>query len=471
MNQEPADTPTKSVRYNQCRTSLTLSARENRGFTGDPDFNQVIGEDLQRLVSRQINELLTELVNLRTKDTWLRNIIPIVRHKVDKEFEVIEKGAAAVQRGIQRSAQRLEEAKGKIVLEFHNGILRFHERRDEVGGYGVVRKAWVKMEGHPSVPVAMKVPNASSEEPETVRRRFEREGDIWSRLYHPNVNELVAIFQPSNKNYGEVIILSPWTDLGTATSFFHDDRGSNCHHTLSIIQDIITGVEYMHQVVSPVYHGDLKGNNVLIFGSRDSPSAKITDFGLSKICEPVPVAATVVGGNAFWTAPEVLVAKRRKDPGETKAELTWQADIWSLGMTIFELVTRSLFPMRDRDMYRAETFLKKPVAYIDAEINDYLQCIPEPLRGFLSGLLSADPALRPQMTEIKKTWNAMVDNILERPVRLNSRSWSDHVAQVSKPLCYYYSPTSGPDNLNQWSVWMNDRRVSRGRKSLDADDE
>jgi serine/threonine protein kinase len=48
-----------------------------------------------------------------------------------------------------------------------------------------------------------------------------------------------------------------------------------------ILLDICQGILFLHSADSPVIHGDLKAQNILI----DSKfRAKVADFGLSKVC-------------------------------------------------------------------------------------------------------------------------------------------------------------------------------------------
>lgn len=74
-------------------------------------------------------------------------------------------------------------------------------------------------------------------------------------------------------------------------------------------------------------HRDIKAENVLI--TRDG-QVKIIDFGWSIKLQPNKKCEDYEVGSPWWTAPEVIRHKRYDG----------KADIWSLGITVFELVQR-----------------------------------------------------------------------------------------------------------------------------------
>ncbi|KAI6681572.1 hypothetical protein NL676_035453 [Syzygium grande] len=90
-------------------------------------------------------------------------------------------------------------------------------------------------------------------------------------------------------------------------------------------RQILNGLEYLHD--QNVVHRDIKCANVLVDASG---SVKLADFGLAKAIKLND--AKSCKGSAFWMAPEVV---NLKDTGYGLA-----ADIWSLGCTVLEMLTR-----------------------------------------------------------------------------------------------------------------------------------
>lgn len=88
--------------------------------------------------------------------------------------------------------------------------------------------------------------------------------------------------------------------------------------------DIARGVQYLHR--RNLIQRDLKARNILIDANL---VAKISDFGLSRVMDDETAKMTACGTPA-WTAPEVV----RMQP------YTHKADIYSLGVLLYELIAR-----------------------------------------------------------------------------------------------------------------------------------
>jgi len=102
-----------------------------------------------------------------------------------------------------------------------------------------------------------------------------------------------------------------------------------CGHTFSeyqvaaIMRQCLEGLAYLH--AQGRIHRDIKGGNIL---SDADGCCKLADFGVSgDVSAAVGKSRTVVG-TPHWMAPEVLL---QEDYNE-------KADVWSLGITAFELV-------------------------------------------------------------------------------------------------------------------------------------
>ncbi|KAG2427824.1 hypothetical protein HXX76_012146 [Chlamydomonas incerta] len=93
---------------------------------------------------------------------------------------------------------------------------------------------------------------------------------------------------------------------------------------LHIATDIARGLAYLHPTV---VHRDLKPGNVLLNSpDSDRPTAKLTDFGLSRLR-----SINLQVGTPTHMAPEVFDA--------TSFAVTHKVDIYALGVVMWELVT------------------------------------------------------------------------------------------------------------------------------------
>ncbi|KZS89788.1 kinase-like protein [Sistotremastrum niveocremeum HHB9708] len=451
---------------------LAKVAQLHLNMKEDPDFQHGVGDEIAKdretrmsNASLRLHELRTQMAKRKAGGT----------RSLEVAFKPLAENVNRLERETTKSQQILEERKGKNFLQFSKGIIRYHDTYHDAGGYGEVRMVWFQPNetgsDRPQY-LAMKTPKPRDLDIINTERRFTREADIWKLLNHENINPLFDVFKAQlsdNLNpQPAIVILSPWADvsvngMGTATAFLQDSV--NRDQTLTILSGILNGLQYMHLQADAVYHGDLKGNNVLLFGTPKNPVAKLTDFGLSKICSPTPVQATKVGGNPLWTAPEIVRQKHQdvKNDGPPLPELslTAEADLWGFGMTAFELITRSKVPMRDRgsDGDLERLYIYGSNEYIDEETADYLDCLPTRLRPLLAFCLSADPSQRPTITAFKEEW----DQALRGPNGLQSVSWDETLKTIPSSHAVYYPPIrrGDPDHLPFWRSWILPRRQAR----------
>ncbi|CAE6446413.1 unnamed protein product [Rhizoctonia solani] len=152
-------------------------------------------------------------------------------------------------------------------------------------------------------------------------RRAAHELYVWSKCNHQNVLSLIGVAEYQ----GCIAMISPWMENGNLSWFLprHPEvnRGDMCFQ-------IADGVTYLHK--EGVVHGDIKGLNILV--SVDH-IPMITDFGNAAVNDyTLEFAKTTSAPNSTlrWAAPEIL-------EGATKH--TKEGDIYSLGMTILEVIT------------------------------------------------------------------------------------------------------------------------------------
>ena len=90
-------------------------------------------------------------------------------------------------------------------------------------------------------------------------------------------------------------------------------------------KQIIQGLEYLHHF--DMTHGNLKAANVYV---RAEGTCQLADFG--RIYPKLDKQTCINAQNYHWTAPELL------QKGDYNVVNSFH-DIWSLGCTVFELIT------------------------------------------------------------------------------------------------------------------------------------
>jgi serine/threonine protein kinase/DNA-binding SARP family transcriptional activator len=158
-------------------------------------------------------------------------------------------------------------------------------------------------------------------------RRFELEARLVARLEHPNIVPLYDFWREP----GGAFLVMRWLRGGNladsiATKPWPIDAA------VQLILQIASALHTAHQI--GVIHRDIKPANILL---DNSGNGYLSDFGIAALVEPfpewgteiikkpIPVTTTSLG----YTSPEVIAGAQ---PGPS-------ADIYSLGVVLFELLT------------------------------------------------------------------------------------------------------------------------------------
>jgi biopolymer transport protein ExbD/predicted Ser/Thr protein kinase len=201
------------------------------------------------------------------------------------------------------------------------------------GGMGFVYKA--KQAGLDRV-VALKVLAPRLAGSLEFAARFTREAKALATLSHPNI---VQIFDYGHEN-GLYFLVMEYVD-GTSLRRILSTQRLNPETALRYVPQICDALEFAH--TAGVVHRDIKPENILI---DKRGGLKIADFGLAKIAAGAPGKpgaaaepkghATVSGqvmGTPHYMAPEQV---------ENTAAVDHRADIYSLGVVFYEMLTGEL---------------------------------------------------------------------------------------------------------------------------------
>ncbi len=196
------------------------------------------------------------------------------------------------------------------------------------GGMGVVYKA-----RQPQLDrwVALKVlPQTLASDP-AFAERFQREAKFLARLNHPNI---VAVYD-FGQSAGYCFLLLEYVDGVNLRQAMQAGRFSS-REALAIVPKICEALQFAHE--KGVLHRDIKPENILL----DSQGrVKLADFGIAKLMvepgdRPADVTLTQSGsrlGTAHYMAPEQV---------EHPSDVDHRADIYSLGVIFYELLTGEL---------------------------------------------------------------------------------------------------------------------------------
>ncbi|MEM1294784.1 MAG: serine/threonine-protein kinase [Verrucomicrobiota bacterium] len=193
------------------------------------------------------------------------------------------------------------------------------------GGMGAVYRA-IQSELQREVAVKVLPPEFSDFDP-SFTERFRREAQAMAALDHPNIVAIHDFGQSEADHFFIVMELVDGLDLHQVIQ--HDELSES--RILEILSGVCHALEYAHE--NGFVHRDIKPANILI---RQDGRVKVGDFGLAKAAsltsrEPL-TGLTEIGtilGTPSHSAPEQLDGH----------EVDHRADIFSLGVLLYEMVT------------------------------------------------------------------------------------------------------------------------------------
>jgi len=206
------------------------------------------------------------------------------------------------------------------------------------GGMGRVYKA-----RQPSVErwIALKILSPDrAQDPEWIER-FTREARALARLNHPHIVQVHGFGAEPQPH-----LIMEFVD-GVNLRQAMQAGGLSAREALVIVPKLCDALHYAHE--HGVLHRDIKPENILI---DTEGRVKIVDFGLAELRDEnaVPFTLTQSGaklGTLAYMAPEQI---------EKPAEVDHRADIYSLGVVFYEMLTGELplgrFPHRAKRMAR-----------------------------------------------------------------------------------------------------------------------
>ena len=176
------------------------------------------------------------------------------------------------------------------------------------------------------------------------KRHFDNEINLMKTLHHSNILKLYDVIHKSKKEIYFVLEFCNGGDL----SYYIESHITS--FDTKYFYEILNALEYLFK--NDILHRDIKPQNILIHNNN----IKISDFGFAKSFEKNELITTFCG-SPLYMAPEIILNR----------EYTYTSDIWSLGVVLFELITKD-HPYKCSDRDELWKQIKKKTIKIDFDI-------------------------------------------------------------------------------------------------------
>ncbi|KAA6377715.1 MAG: putative Serine/threonine-protein kinase 3 [Streblomastix strix] len=242
------------------------------------------------------------------------------------------------------------------------------------GTYGKVYKAICKEDKKPRALKEIKI--QSLDELHSIANEI----SIMQKCKHKNIVRYYETLR-----YGEncIVIAMEICEGGSLMSLFDKSHIGLDEEQLSFaVKEVLKGLSFLHK--KKVIHRDIKAGNILITANGD---IKLADFGVSASLKMTVDNRKTAIGSPYWMAPEVI----------QQEEYSFQADIWSLGITAIELATGRP-PLADIHAFRAIFMIPTRPS---PKLGEIAGKHPSPeLEDFLASCFVKNPAKRASCDEL-----------------------------------------------------------------------
>ncbi|HEY8553384.1 MAG TPA: serine/threonine-protein kinase [Burkholderiales bacterium] len=160
-----------------------------------------------------------------------------------------------------------------------------------------------------------------AKELESVRERFFREAETAGRLHHPSIVTIYDVGEDHDLAY----IAMEYLEGKGLDAYIDPDKPLPFDRILDIAIKVADALAYAHR--QDVVHRDIKPHNIIYH--EPSGSVKVMDFGIARLTASSRTKTGLVLGTPAYMSPEQISGKR----------VDGRSDLYSLGVTIFEMVT------------------------------------------------------------------------------------------------------------------------------------
>ncbi len=228
------------------------------------------------------------------------------------------------------------------------------------------------------------------------RRRFEREVRAAAAVRHPNVIDVHDFVELPD---GTLVMVMDMLDGEALGAVLRREKCIALPQLAALLVPVASALEAAHAL--GIVHRDLKPDNIFLSKTEGSAIVvKVLDFGAAKLTATEGAGAPT-GTDALTNTGSILGTPYYMSPEQVFAEkdLDGRADIWSLGVVIYECLTGS----RPTEADHVGRVMKRIVTGNFEPIANRCEGLPDDVASLVTRMLSVDRHARPRdVTEVRE---------------------------------------------------------------------
>ena len=274
--------------------------------------------------------------------------------------------------------------------------------------------------------VAVKILDKNKIEDEIDIERINREIEILSKIYHPNICQMYETYTTIHNYY----LMMEYISGGDLFDYISKNNYLKENEACYFFRQLISAMEYLFSL--GISHRDIKPENILL--NEDYTQIKLIDFGLSNYSENNELLQSSCGSPCY-ASPEMLSGKPYSGI---------ETDIWSAGIVLYSMLVGGL-PFDDNELKSLYEQIKEGKFYIPSTLS--LEAID-----LLKKILRVEPEKRITIKELKEhSWFNMEKNIMYKGINIYKEKMPFDVKIVKYIIKKYFSE----DNISLYNyIWM-----------------
>lgn len=253
--------------------------------------------------------------------------------------------------------------------------------------------------------VAIKVIGVGREQDQVSRKRFELEAKIMASLSHPNIVPVLDYGYTDGKPY----LVMEYIKGGSLSDIV--DKQIPYEKAAQLLVPIAKALDYIHH--HKIIHRDIKPGNILL---SQAGTPLLSDFGIARLTNPEETMDLTSKGSTGIGTPHYMAPEQA-----LHKDIDLRADIYSLGMVFYKLITGST-------AFHADTpyaVIMKQVSEVPPSARAYVPGLPKIVDEVLNKALAKKPEDRFQtMEEFARVLEELAAKKLNIPLSLPKRRFN-----------------------------------------------